>query len=163
DYHFAQKLVNSGRLSDAAFLTESPLNTADEDSFSGNMVAGAVMDDAPIQGDQDERWALKVCANRFQLLYFIDNANTLDDAAAQQLLALQQGDIPVQPVVVATSGSAPEGIKTIQDIKGLLGSRYDARNGTCYLIRPDQHVAARWRALDGAKVSQALNTATCNG
>lgn len=163
DYHFAQKLVNSGRLSDAAFLTESPLNTADEDTFVGNMVAGAVMEDAPIQGDQDERWALKTIANRFHLLYFVDNANTLDDATTQQLLALSQAKIPVQPIVVATSGTAPEGIKTLQDIKGLLGSRYDARNGTCYLVRPDQHVAARWRAFDSAKVSQALKTATCNG
>ncbi len=163
DYHFAQKLVNSGRLSDAAFLTESPLNTADEDTFVGNMVAGAVMEDAPIQGDQDERWALKTIANRFHLLYFVDNANTLDDATTQQLRALSQAKIPVQPIVVATSGTAPEGIKTLQDIKGLLGSRYDARNGTCYLVRPDQHVAARWRAFDSAKVSQALKTATCNG
>ncbi|MEH6823047.1 MAG: FAD-dependent oxidoreductase [Motiliproteus sp.] len=163
DYHFAQKLVNSGRLSDAAFLTESPLNTADEDTFVGNMVAGAVMDDAPIQGDQDERWALKTIANSFHLLYFVDNANTLDDATTQQLLALSQAKIPVQPIVVATAGTAPEGIKTLQDIKGLLGSRYDARNGTCYLVRPDQHVAARWRAFDSTKVSQALNTATCNG
>jgi len=163
DYHFAQKLVNSGRLSDAAFLTESPLNTADEDAFEGNMVAGAVMDDAPIQGDQDERWALKVFANQFQLLYFIDNASTLDESTARQLLAMTQGSIPIQPVVVSTSGTAPQGIKTIQDIKRLLSKRYDAKNGTCYLTRPDQHVAGRWRTLDSSKISQALNTATCNG
>lgn len=163
EYHFAQKLVNSGRLSDAAFLIESPLNTADDDSFEGKMVAGAVMDDAPIQGDLDERWALKVFANQFQLLYFIDNANTLDDATVKQLLALNQGKIPIQPVVVSTSGTAPQGIKTVQDIKGLLGARYDARNGTCYLTRPDQHIAGRWRTLDSNKIAQALNTATCNG
>ncbi len=33
---------------------------------------------------------------------------------------------------------------TISD--GLLAQRYDARPGTCYLFRPDQHVCARWRA-----------------
>ncbi|MEH6648839.1 MAG: FAD-dependent oxidoreductase [Motiliproteus sp.] len=163
DHHFAQKLVNSGRLSDAAFLTESPLNSADNDDFEGNMVPGAVLDDAPIQGDGDERWALKVFGNQFQLLYFADNANTLDDATVATLKGLQNGDIPIQPVVVATSGTAPEGIRTVLDIKGLLAGRYDARNGTCYLARPDQHVAARWRTLNAEKVAQALNTATCNG
>lgn len=163
DYHFAQKLVNSGRLSDAAFLSESPLNSADEDSFEGKMVPGAVLDDAPIQGNQDERWALKLLANQFHLLYFIDNANHLDDATITQLLALSEAVIAVQPVVVCTSGTAPAGIKTVQDIKGLLGKRYDARNGTCYLTRPDQHVAGRWRTLVSSKVSQALNRATCNG
>lgn len=163
NYHFAQKLVNSGRLSDAAFLTESPLNTNDVDDFEGNMVPGAVLDDAPIQGDGDERWALKVLGNQFQLVYFTDNANTLDHATVETLKGLQRGDISVQPVVVATSGIAPEGLRTILDIKGMLASRYDARNGTCYLTRPDQHVAARWRNLDGNKVAQALNTVTCNG
>ncbi len=163
DYHFAQKLVNSGRLSDAAFLSESPLNSADEESFAGKMVPGALMDDAPIQGDHDERWALKVFANRFQLLYFVDNASTLSQTTANQLLALNQGEIAIQPVVVATSGTAPQGIRTVLDSKGLLGRRYDARNGTCYLSRPDQHIAGRWRELDNNKITQALNTATCNG
>ncbi|HEY5718552.1 MAG TPA: hypothetical protein VIS52_08665, partial [Motiliproteus sp.] len=69
---------------------------------------------------------------------------------------------PIHPVVVSRSGTAPEGIKTIQDSQGLLVSRYDGRDGTCYLTRPDQHVAARWRALDSAKVRLALNTATGN-
>ncbi|MFT6916602.1 MAG: 3-(3-hydroxy-phenyl)propionate hydroxylase [Motiliproteus sp.] len=163
DYHFAQKLVNSGRLSDPAFLTGSPLNSADVDTFAGKMVPGAVLDDAPIQGDQDECWALKLLANRFHLLYFIDDANTLDDTTLTQLLTLTKGDIPVLPVVVSTSGIAPAGIKTIQDIKGLLSSRCDALSGTCYLTRPDQHIAGRWRVLDSRKVRQALNTATGNG
>ena len=34
--------------------------------------------------------------------------------------------------------------------------RYDARSDSCYLIRPDQHVAARWRRFDPAKVGAAL-------
>ncbi|OMH33581.1 FAD-dependent oxidoreductase [Motiliproteus sp. MSK22-1] len=162
EYHFAQKLVNSGRLSDAAFLTESVLNTADRDNFAGNMVPGAVMDDAPIEGDQQERWALNVFGNRFQLLYFIDNASTLDEQTAKQLSSLEQGDIPVQAVVVATSGTAPQNLKTVIDIKGMLATRYDAQNGTCYLARPDQHVAARWRSFELPNVQKAVKTATCN-
>ena len=38
--------------------------------------------------------------------------------------------------------------------------RYDAHPGTCYLIRPDQHVAARWRRFDVAAVRAALARAS---
>ena len=39
----------------------------------------------------------------------------------------------------------------IEDVQGLLAKRYDADPGTVYLIRPDQHVAARWRAFDAGQ------------
>ena len=45
---------------------------------------------------------------------------------------------------------------------GLLFQRYDARPGTTYLVRPDQHVAARWRALDVEAVRAALGRALGN-
>ena len=47
------------------------------------------------------------------------------------------------------------------DANGVLAERYDARPGTVYLIRPDQHVAARWRAFDAARIQAAL--ARCLG
>jgi 3-(3-hydroxy-phenyl)propionate hydroxylase len=42
------------------------------------------------------------------------------------------------------------------DEAGLLQARYDGRPGTTYLVRPDQHVAARWRAFDPATFTAAL-------
>jgi 3-(3-hydroxy-phenyl)propionate hydroxylase len=41
----------------------------------------------------------------------------------------------------------------------VLAQRYDARPGTVYLIRPDQHVAARWRAFDATAAQAALKRA----
>ena len=41
-------------------------------------------------------------------------------------------------------------------LDGPAAQRYDARPGTCYLLRPDQHVAARWRRFDPAAVRSAL-------
>jgi 3-(3-hydroxy-phenyl)propionate hydroxylase len=49
----------------------------------------------------------------------------------------------------------------LRDLKGRVAERYDARPGTAYLVRPDQHVAARWRAFDPARVRRALAVATC--
>jgi 3-(3-hydroxy-phenyl)propionate hydroxylase len=49
----------------------------------------------------------------------------------------------------------------VLDEQGLLARRYDARPGTCYLFRPDQYVAARWRAFDAGRVQAAWRTALC--
>ena len=46
--------------------------------------------------------------------------------------------------------------------QGLVARRYDAKPGTAYLVRPDQHVAARWRAFDPPRVRAAVARATCN-
>lgn len=157
---FAQVLVNSGRLSDAAFLTESSLNTPDSDAFAGDMVPGAVMDDAPVSATAP--WLLNNMGNQFTLLYFTKDASAMDAAVSAQLAALAERDIPVQAVAV-TPAAAPAGdLARIEDSEGLMAQRYDSQEGTCYLIRPDQHVAARWRAFDADKVVNAVNLATCN-
>ena len=46
------------------------------------------------------------------------------------------------------------------DVDGLATQRYDARPGTAYLIRPDHHICARWRAPDPQGVRAALDRAT---
>jgi 3-(3-hydroxy-phenyl)propionate hydroxylase len=51
--------------------------------------------------------------------------------------------------------------KDLEDTKGRLAERYDGKPGTTYLIRPDQYVAARWRAFDADKIAAALDRATC--
>ncbi|MSP50567.1 MAG: FAD-dependent oxidoreductase [Alphaproteobacteria bacterium] len=43
---------------------------------------------------------------------------------------------------------------------GIAAARYDACAGTAYLIRPDQHVAARWRQPSRAGIEAALARAT---
>jgi len=162
DYHFAKGLINSGRLSDSAVLTHSSLNTPDDGSFMCNMVPGAAMDDAPVIVGHEKDWLLNELGNHFQLLYFFENANEINEQTIDQLLSLQQGEIPVEPIVVVNSGKAAKGIKTLLDVRGKLTSRYDAQDGNCYLARPDQHVAARWQRLNVNKVRQAVKTATCN-
>ena len=45
---------------------------------------------------------------------------------------------------------------------GLFAKRYDAKPGSVWLARPDQHVCARWRRFDADAVRAALAHATCN-
>jgi 3-(3-hydroxy-phenyl)propionate hydroxylase len=48
------------------------------------------------------------------------------------------------------------------DIEGLVAARYDGAPGTVYLVRPDQHVSARWRRATASDLEFALARATCN-
>jgi 3-(3-hydroxy-phenyl)propionate hydroxylase len=161
-YPFARALVNSGRLSVSCFLTESRLNTPDSAEFAGDMVPGAAMDDAPITTASGEQWLLGVLGNRFQLLHYVEDAAALSADTVTQLQGLAEGDIPVQAIVVAQRGEAPAGLLTVIDSNNRIRERYDLNVGTTYLARPDQHVAARWRALDVAAVRAAVARATCN-
>ena len=161
-YPFARALVNSGRLSVPSWLATSSLNTPDGDAFEGQMIPGAPLADAPIEAAGQPGWLLHQMGNRFQLLHYVDDASTLDKKTALALAQLAQAAIAIEAIIVAPRGQAPAGLKTLIDTDGCIAERYDLRPGTTYLVRPDQHVAARWRALDATNIKAALARATCN-
>ncbi len=139
EHPFARALVNSGRLSVPAWLTGSPLNTSDEDAFAGWMVPGAPADDAPL----GRGWLLAQLPPGFALLCFGDAAgDTAGEAPGSTLEALARDPVPVHVLRLPA--------------QGLAAQRYDAQPGTAYLLRPDQHVAARWRHPDAARVRRAV-------
>ncbi|HQR58939.1 MAG TPA: FAD-dependent oxidoreductase [Azonexus sp.] len=163
DHAFARMLVNSGRLSVPSVLTGSRLNTPDDDAFVGDMVPGAPMDDAPMQEDGADFWLLDRVGNRFMALVHVEDPAAVDASLAREFKALAGATIPLEVVLVAAKpGRAPEGLRVFADSKGRFAERYDSAPGTVYLIRPDQHVTARWRAFDDGRVKQALARATCN-
>jgi 3-(3-hydroxy-phenyl)propionate hydroxylase len=151
---FARKLVNSGRLSVPSFLTQSVLNTPDSEAFEGQMVPGAPMDDAPIRVNGKEAWLLDQVGRGFQALWFVDAPPNAD--ALAQLHALQQAAVPVTTLLVSREALEVTGWPVLQDVQGWLTQRYDATPGTLYLLRPDQHVVARWRTLNMAQLQAAL-------
>ena len=143
---FARTLVNSGRLSVPAVLRDSPLNTPDCDAFAGGMVPGAVAADAPlVRADGSTGWLLREChALRFTALVFGQG-----EAAERSLQALKACDFPLH--VVHVQVASPEG--------ELATRRYDAQPGTVYLLRPDQHVCARWRHPTAKNIRAAIDHA----
>ena len=156
---FARKLVNSGRLSVPSFYTESSLNTPDTDAFASRMVPGAPIDDAPVAVDGRSGWLLDQVGNRFQLLVYADDPQRVD---ARELRLLADAPIAVEPIIVSPKAGRHPGTRVLHDAKGLFAQRFDARDGSAWLLRPDQHVAARWRALDATRVRAAVALATCN-
>jgi 3-(3-hydroxy-phenyl)propionate hydroxylase len=165
DHAFGRALVNSGRLSVPAFLTTSSLNTPDAagDAFTGRMLPGAPMDDAPVLDKGTAGWLHDKIGQQFCALYFADDPAALDAATIAALNDLSCGGIAVRPLVISRqAGTVAGGIARIEDPCGIAAQRYDARPGTVYLLRPDQHVAARWRSLDAAQIKAAVARATCN-
>jgi len=50
--------------------------------------------------------------------------------------------------------------QTFADADGHFRARYGVRaSGAAYLLRPDQHVCARWLTLDAVRLQAALNAA----
>jgi 3-(3-hydroxy-phenyl)propionate hydroxylase len=169
DHAFARQLVNSGRLSVPAVLSDSPLNTADSDSFAGQMAPGAPCCDAPVRVAGQPGWLLEHLGQRFTGVLFC-GANGIDMATREALRALQRGPVPLALVLVSDEDTEINEIKhedalsdarLLQDGEGVAHARYDAMPGTFYLIRPDQHVCARWRNLDAEKVEHGLKRALC--
>jgi 3-(3-hydroxy-phenyl)propionate hydroxylase len=135
---FGKRMVNGGRLS-VPSVYDSPLSTADGDTWRGGPRPGASMLDAPI-------------AERSGQSMFLTDA-FIEKATQFTLLEFGNG----------AAVDAPEGLESIRiggddgfvDTTGLAGARYDAEPGTAYLLRPDGYVAARFRhptrpALDAA-------------
>jgi 3-(3-hydroxy-phenyl)propionate hydroxylase len=151
DYPFARRFVNPGRLSVPCNLHDSPLNTPDVDSFSPRQRPGSPCVDAPVTVDGHDAWLLNHLGGDFTGLYF----TAADGATPAALENIGKGGIPVRVLRISGTGS-----KGIVDRDGLVARIYDATPGCFYLIRPDQHVAGRWRSLDAERVESALARAT---
>ena len=156
---FARTLVNSGRLSVPATLRDSTLNTADSAPFEGRMQPGAAAADAPVtRAGRHPSWLLRELGEGFTALVYGD-ADTGHIAAQLQQAAeglTMLRVVEVRPRETATGANAEQ---DLVDHDGLVAARYDMRPGTVYLLRPDQHVCARWREPSADALRAALKRA----
>ena len=131
-------LVNSGRLSRPTPYLNSSLNTQDSVDFKGKMKPGTNGDDAPVTVAGKPSWLLNQLGDSFTVLVFgrVPAGITIDHAGVSATILGVDDDFG--------------------DPTGLVGTRYDGQPGTTYLIRPDQHVAARWRHFDPDLIRAAL-------
>lgn len=134
---FARRMINSGRLS-VATVYATGLSTPDEDSFGGAARLGAPLPDGPVQ-TRDGR-----------------SGHLLENLGGEfTLLHMKNGMIPQVPAGIKVMGIGTDLI----DKSGLLTGRLDATPGAAFLVRPDQHLCARWRRLDLHKVEAAYDRA----
>lgn len=116
-------------------------------------------------------WLLSALApGRFSVVMFLDVArsgselqhmlSSIGDALqglpeTTVLLLLPPGaahvaDLPFEPTRPGLT------VHLLQDVQGLAHARCDARPGTVLLLRPDQHLCARWRSLQPDLLRDAM-------
>lgn len=137
-HEFARPMVNSGRLSVPCTYDGSSLNGPDAAELPQGLRPGSSALDAPL----GKGWLLDRLGDKFQLLAIGVAAET----------GLSACGIDIETITLSPD-QHPE-----------LAARYlgDAA-GAIYLMRPDQHVAARWLDYDKTAVLAALKTATSQG
>ncbi|GAB4530316.1 MAG: FAD-dependent oxidoreductase [Roseibium sp.] len=131
-HDFARPLVNSGRLSVPCIYDGSPLNGPDTQGLPARTRPGSPAVDAPL----GEGWLLDSLGGGFHLLAF----------GASVPGNLDIDGVSVTGIEVSVDDAGPE-----------LNDRYlGGAPSAVYLIRPDQHIAARWPAYDPDAVRAAL-------
>lgn len=132
-YAFARPLVNSGRLSVPCVYDRSGLNTPDGLNGPARARPGSVAPDVPLHNG----FLLDQLGDGFTLLTI--NADAPDGLCIDGLALTR----------IALTAET-----------GLLVDRYlGAAAGAVYLIRPDQHIAARWPGYDESALCAALRRA----
>ena len=138
-YDFARPLVNSGRLSLPKIYGGQPFE--DHDFLGGpeRTRPGAPAVDAPLQ----DGWLLDRLGNRFQLL-------EVGAPGAPPETSVNDHAVPLDLVSLGAD----------DDPTGLLKERYlGDHSAAVYLLRPDQHIVARWPAFDQASIDRTLAAA----
>lgn len=147
DLPFARRIVNSGRLSLPHAYRATPLSTPDAEAWDGGPAPGSPALDAPLEVADGPPWLLRRLGGRFTVLRFVDRAEP------------GPADLPrgVDLLTVARQGRPGDGVAIDRD--GTAFRRWAAAGGAVYLLRPDQHVAARWRGFRPADIANALDRA----
>ncbi len=131
---FAKRLVNSGRLSTPTTY-DSPLSTPDRDIWAGIARLGAPLPDAPlVAGDGSASWLLDAIGSDTVLLHIAGDAPPPSHPLARTLVIGRD----------------------FADREGFFTRRLDATPGGTYLVRPDQHLAGRWRKADPEAIEAAI-------
>jgi 3-(3-hydroxy-phenyl)propionate hydroxylase len=154
-FPFARGLVNPGRLSKPCSLAGRPGFAADDVSVAGTMAPGTACTDAPVAtaaGAAD--WLLNHLGGRPTVMVFVDE---LAEAAQIEVGARECG-IGGLDVLVIAPGARGGPACALGDSDGLVRARYGGARGVTYLIRPDQHVLARWRQWRPRAVRAAWET-----
>lgn len=138
--------------------THSMLNSKGDDNalFKAGPAHGAPPQNVRLAAND---FLLDHLGGGFDLLYFTD-AQAIPDPLQQTIATARAKGIPLHVIAIGSTHAVSGADKTLPDADGHVRGRYGVpANGGAYLLRPDQHVCARWLTLDATRLQAALNTA----
>ena len=95
----------------------------------------------------------------FELLYFTSAAAIPEPLQAVVRSARERG-VPLRVIAVGAATPVAGADLTLPDADGHFRRRYGVQaSGAAYLLRPDQHVCARWLTLDATRLQAAFDAA----
>jgi 3-(3-hydroxy-phenyl)propionate hydroxylase len=138
--------------------TQSPLNSAGDDNLLFKVGPGHGAPPQNIRLGADD-YLLDHLGGGFDLLYFTDGPAHSRGAAEGRGRHTGRG-VPLRVVAVGAAEPVAGADLTLADADGHFRQRYGVRaGGAAYLLRPDQHICARWMSLDAGRLQSALATA----
>jgi 3-(3-hydroxy-phenyl)propionate hydroxylase len=138
--------------------TDSVLNSAGDDDalFTAGPAHGAPPRNIRLSADD---FLLDHLGGGFDLLYFTEAA-AIPEPLQQVIAATRARGVPLQVVAIGAAQPVAGADRTLADADGHFRRRYGVQaSGAAYLLRPDQHVCARWLTLDATRLQAALNSA----
>jgi 3-(3-hydroxy-phenyl)propionate hydroxylase len=136
--------------------THSPLNCTDDDN--------ALFSQGPAHGEPpknvrlgDDDYLLDHLGGGFDLLYFTQatalpsSLQTVLDQARAQGIRIRVTAVGAAHAVAGCELNLPDTAGRVRQPYGVTGE------GAAYLLRPDQHICARWLQLDGPRLRSALD------
>jgi 3-(3-hydroxy-phenyl)propionate hydroxylase len=138
--------------------TQSPLNSAGDDNllFQAGPGHGAPPQNVRLGADD---YLLDRLGGGFDLLYFTEG-RSIPAPLLQVVRQARECGVPLRVIAVGADAPVEGADATLADTEGRCRQRYGVRaSGAAYLLRPDQHVCARWIGLDATRLQAALNTA----
>ncbi|MBP6018064.1 MAG: FAD-dependent monooxygenase [Burkholderiaceae bacterium] len=95
----------------------------------------------------------------FDLLYFTD-AKAIPDPLQGVVANARKHGVPLRVIAVGATSPVAGADLSFPDSDGHFRQRYGVQtSGAGYLLRPDQHVCARWLTLDATRLQAALTAA----
>ncbi|TDF83925.1 FAD-dependent monooxygenase [Pseudomonas sp. H9] len=138
---------------------QSVLNcpTDDNDRFTAGPRNGAPLLNLKLA---DNDYLFDHLGASFYLLYFTAETS-LCEALLAQAQTIRSSGIPLQIIAVAQNAqSAVTGAdQLIDDASGHIAAKYGITEGGAYLVRPDQHICARWLQVSAEQLHSAIEIA----
>ena len=138
--------------------THSMLNSPGDDNalFTAGPAHGAPPQNVRLAAND---FLLDHLGGGFDLIYFTE-AEAISPALQAVIDATRAKGVALRVTAIGAAHPVTGADQTFADADGHLRARYGVQaSGAAYLLRPDQHVCARWLTLDAVRLQAALNAA----